>query len=309
MSALVEQLNGANGLPRQAIDDCLANIEAVAPELLALVEQAADGTLDPAQLAPLFYGVHILAAARQQRLFAPLMRLLRRPTQAVEALLGEADIVTLPRIIAGGFDGNAAELFELIRRPATDPYMRDSLFGAVAFLTWAGRIDADATRGFIERYDDERLVPDDDFAWFAWSHVIELLGLSDLTPRVERAYADGRIPREISDLRRFRAGMADALAAEPGDASRFVDDELGYLDDLGEELATFDFGADKPVGRDGGGVAPGRDAPPAFLTPEQQEQYRRGMPVTRSSPKIGRNDPCPCGSGKKYKRCCGAVAA
>jgi uncharacterized protein YecA (UPF0149 family) len=25
----------------------------------------------------------------------------------------------------------------------------------------------------------------------------------------------------------------------------------------------------------------------------------------RESPKIGRNDPCPCGSGKKYKKCCG----
>ncbi|MGH9369259.1 MAG: preprotein translocase subunit SecA, partial [Thermoanaerobaculia bacterium] len=28
--------------------------------------------------------------------------------------------------------------------------------------------------------------------------------------------------------------------------------------------------------------------------------------VHRSAPKVGRNDPCPCGSGKKYKRCCGA---
>jgi tetratricopeptide (TPR) repeat protein len=28
--------------------------------------------------------------------------------------------------------------------------------------------------------------------------------------------------------------------------------------------------------------------------------------VHRESPKIGRNDPCPCGSGKKYKKCCGA---
>jgi preprotein translocase subunit SecA len=31
--------------------------------------------------------------------------------------------------------------------------------------------------------------------------------------------------------------------------------------------------------------------------------------VRRSQPKVGRNDPCPCGSGKKYKRCCGASAA
>lgn len=27
--------------------------------------------------------------------------------------------------------------------------------------------------------------------------------------------------------------------------------------------------------------------------------------VVRASPKVGRNDPCPCGSGKKYKKCCG----
>ena len=30
--------------------------------------------------------------------------------------------------------------------------------------------------------------------------------------------------------------------------------------------------------------------------------------IVREEPKIGRNDPCPCGSGKKYKKCCGAVA-
>ncbi len=28
-------------------------------------------------------------------------------------------------------------------------------------------------------------------------------------------------------------------------------------------------------------------------------------PTVRSSPKVGRNDPCPCGSGRKYKQCCG----
>ncbi len=30
--------------------------------------------------------------------------------------------------------------------------------------------------------------------------------------------------------------------------------------------------------------------------------------VGRSGAKIGRNDPCPCGSGKKYKKCCGVNA-
>lgn len=32
----------------------------------------------------------------------------------------------------------------------------------------------------------------------------------------------------------------------------------------------------------------------------------RGVPVRRAAATVGRNDPCPCGSGKKYKKCCGA---
>ena len=32
------------------------------------------------------------------------------------------------------------------------------------------------------------------------------------------------------------------------------------------------------------------------------------LPIRRSLPKVGRNEPCPCGSGKKYKNCCGRIA-
>ena len=35
------------------------------------------------------------------------------------------------------------------------------------------------------------------------------------------------------------------------------------------------------------------------------KEYKQSRTVRRATPKIGRNDPCPCGSGKKYKHCCG----
>ncbi|MCR5035360.1 MAG: SEC-C domain-containing protein [Clostridia bacterium] len=35
------------------------------------------------------------------------------------------------------------------------------------------------------------------------------------------------------------------------------------------------------------------------------KEYKQSKTVRRATPKIGRNDPCPCGSGKKYKHCCG----
>jgi len=42
-----------------------------------------------------------------------------------------------------------------------------------------------------------------------------------------------------------------------------------------------------------------------FGAPEEEEPSSKPQPVSRAGEKVGRNDPCPCGSGKKYKKCCG----
>ena len=49
----------------------------------------------------------------------------------------------------------------------------------------------------------------------------------------------------------------------------------------------------------------GSAVPEAAEAPSQPVSPR---PVTRAQPKVGRNDPCPCGSGKKYKQCHGALS-
>ncbi len=38
---------------------------------------------------------------------------------------------------------------------------------------------------------------------------------------------------------------------------------------------------------------------------QKQPEERKLQPMRRDAEKVGRNDPCPCGSGKKYKHCCG----
>ena len=81
-----------------------------------------------------------------------------------------------------------------------------------------------------------------------------------------------------------------------------------------------------PVPRSGSG-GDGRRSPVATSVDELKEAFQRRkrreleearmagagdrqpvQQVVRGSAKIGRNDPCPCGSGKKYKKCCGANA-
>jgi preprotein translocase subunit SecA len=79
------------------------------------------------------------------------------------------------------------------------------------------------------------------------------------------------------------------------------------------------------VGNDGNGHRPPRnvstsmdDLEEAFQRRKRRELEQARMAgagerqpvqqVVRGSAKVGRNDPCPCGSGKKYKKCCGANA-
>lgn len=55
-------------------------------------------------------------------------------------------------------------------------------------------------------------------------------------------------------------------------------------------------------------TAASRHDAPAPSENEQGAPGSEGRPVRREGPKVGRNDPCFCGSGKKYKQCCGKLS-
>jgi preprotein translocase subunit SecA len=56
----------------------------------------------------------------------------------------------------------------------------------------------------------------------------------------------------------------------------------------------------------GGGAAQAASSGDGNGSAGGQSGNGEARPVRRNEPKVGRNDPCPCGSGKKYKKCHGA---
>jgi preprotein translocase subunit SecA len=48
--------------------------------------------------------------------------------------------------------------------------------------------------------------------------------------------------------------------------------------------------------------------PQGDFSGEEMAQMAGGTPIVREGVKVGRNDPCPCGSGKKYKQCHGTLS-
>lgn len=289
----LEALASSPELPILALGVCTALIDESGPPLRALLDRAAAGeALSEHERRMLFAGVHVLGAARDSSAGASLLRFLRRPIDEVEGILGDAITESLPRIAAGVFDGNSSPLLEIVADRSGDEYVRDALFGAATFLTWEGRIRLDEMRAFLERFHREKLADDEDFAWSGWEQAIALLGLRDLAPLVLQAWAEGRVLEQMVEPDIFESRLVEAERA-PADGERFRRAHLGYIEDVGQVLDWCAWGEDMEEGD------PVWDA-------DHDYNYGDGPidPVVNPWRHLGRNDPCHCGSGKKYKKCC-----
>lgn len=270
---LVTLLSEAKFLPADALRRAVAEPDAVADAVLRVLDLAAEDPDAPSdeEANLLFWGVHALAAARDTRVFASLLRLLRQDDEVLESLLGDAISETIPLALASAFDGDVAALHRFILDSTVDDFARNAAFDTLAFLTREGRLDREATRALLERFDDAQVAVEESPGWVGWEQTIAYLGLTELVPRVEAARKDGRITDEFSDLAWFRKAIRQ-VTKQPPDFSEFAGAAYGYLDDPVSALA---------------------------WTAESA-----GQPIKNLFKDVGRNDPCPCGSGKKYKKCC-----
>jgi hypothetical protein len=289
MEPALQELGESPSVPAFAIALCTFRYADVAEVFRKVLEMAASGTnLDGNEALLFFRGLHIIGYSRDPQAFEPLLRFLRRPRDEVEGLLGDATTETLPQIIAGVFDGDVDGLLDAALDLSIEESVRDALIGAAAFLTWEGRVPREQFVAFLQRFHDERLAPDGDMAWFGWTKAVGLLGLRDMQPAVLAAMERGVLPKEWWEPELFEEDLA-AAEQTPEDITRFNESCLGYIDDLVAALERFDTGDENEF-----------QSPALILLPPDQDN----APVTNPWRTVGRNDPCPCGSGKKAKRCC-----
>ncbi|MCL4721600.1 MAG: SEC-C domain-containing protein, partial [Gammaproteobacteria bacterium] len=105
----------------------------------------------------------------------------------------------------------------------------------------------------------------------------------------------------VTILAKARVRTPEDIAAE--EERRRMVEQLQYRHDEAPAVASAATGGDPagPVAADGGVAPRPMVARPAVQPPPAP------APVVRQGPKVGRNEPCPCGSGKKYKQCHGRL--
>jgi hypothetical protein len=283
---MLDALATSVDLPAAPIAACLLRFDEARPALLALLERAAAGDeLDNEARTLFFRGLHILSGHKEPLAFEPLLRLLRRSDDELQLLLGDAITDSLAKIAAGAFDGNADALFEAIAAKDMEEYARHALFGAATFLTFDGKIERERMERFLRSFHEERSADEGSVVWTGFVDAIALLALRDLAPLAQQAIREEWLPGYMTTLQEFAKDL-DAAEREAGDDERFKVLRLGYIDDVYDVLSS--------IKRD-------RTAPPPTLS-------RSYAPVINPMRHVGRNDPCPCGSGRKAKKCCLAAA-
>jgi hypothetical protein len=282
---VLQEIATARFRPDAAIGVCLLRFDEAAPTLLDTLRWAAANgdEITDGDANLLLYGLHILGAHREKRAFEPLMLFLRRSQADVEWVLGHAVTEALNKIVVSVYDGKAEPLFENIANTAIDEFVRTALFEAAIFLTVEGRIERSRMEELLRRFHAQPLAPKGDFTWYGFVCAVAFLGLASLAPIARKAIEEEWVPPNILTTEHFAEDLRAAETA-PDDIRRLAEHGLGYLDDVFDALRLF-----SPVDDGDDPWPPWGNASQPYINPLRH---------------VGRNDPCPCGSGRKAKRCC-----
>jgi hypothetical protein len=289
---ILNQLTHAEGLPKAALQAASEQRAEMVPVFLSEIDSFL--ALAPAERAkptPLFFVFHLLGQWREKAAYGPLARLLRCPSHEVDAILGDAITSTTHRVMAAVFDGDPEPLYEVILDRNADQFVRSRMCEAIAMLVVRGELDRETTARFLRDAFMELRPQARSFVWQGWQSAIAMLGLSELRILVKRAFDRGFIdPRWIG----FDGFLRDLQRAieRPGEGRYPQDNEFTLFGDTINELSRwYGFSDAYLADRDRG-------------LEQAEAEFADSQPFRNPFKGVGRNDRCPCGSGKKFKQCC-----
>ena len=283
-------------LPVEAIRAAEADRASAVPIFLHAIEQHLSAAGASSAQDALFCIFHLLGEWREKSAYRPLARLLRRPPDDLEYIFGGAVTETTHRVMAAVFDGDPAPLYDMILDPQADAFIRSRMCEVIAMVTQRGEMPrAEAVR-FLRACYFELEPQEECWVWQGWQSAIALLGLAELKPLVKQAFARGFISCTWLGFEHFEEDLQQAIddpAALP-DRSR---GEFSLFGNTIEELSRWHrFSPKEPRIKE--------------RTSMRWDEWQPGNGSAINLFKaVGRNDPCSCGSGRKFKKCCLAARA
>lgn len=271
--------------PRQSAHWVLDNWDEAGPRCIQLLEDCVAGNdRSETTISALFFVVHLLADKAEAGAFPALCQL-AGDERLCEDVLGDGITETLRGLLIGTWNGDAARLKQLIESDTADEFARASALDALAYLTRKGEFTDEETRAYLAHLSEAMRPRGGSHVWCAWAIAAANLGYGELRETVADLVRRGFIESVEMRLDDFDDQLRRTLADPAGWAGFKFDRVAPFTDTIGSLSKWAHFTERAAEG-------------PYVPLPD------RTMPHIDPWRKVGRNDPCPCGSGKKYKKCC-----
>ena len=280
--------------PRQELEELLAHPQESVPEMLAVLKQVQS---DPQQAfvngefnMSFLYAYMLLGQLQEVQAFPIMLELLTLDSEQLDRLFADDLTMVCGRVLASTYDGDLDKLLGLLNNVNADPDTRVQAAIAMKILVLEGRLEREEALKMIEQNllrlaDDSCEDPERESVITGLVMVAEDLHPAEMIDTVWQMFDKQLVNLQITTW----SHTEKALKADPAAHLKVVRERI-YNQPIRDAISELSESAlyDKP-------------------TPPKASSYfsAKPQPVVRE-PKIGRNDPCPCGGGKKYKKCCGA---
>lgn len=282
-------------LPEEAIQEARQHRELMIPRLIEELRMATSAARQgaPPKGNAHFFAIFLLTEFEAEEAFPAILEAFSLPGELPFDLFGDAVTSALARILARFAADRPQVVDTLIRDSDLNEYVRWEAAQCYVHFVRDGHLTRDEA---VERLGQHLrwAVGEKDVAVISCL-ISELAAFApqEALADITQAYQLGLVDAFLIDLETVKSRCAEGEELVHEELARCP--ETGIKDTI-EELRRWTSFREKPVARPSP-PKPHLDAPWATDKPVSVSVMSRGS-------RVGRNDPCPCGSGKKFKKCC-----
>jgi len=270
IEAILRGLRSDTGTyPRGPVKAAIAQQEKITPHLLRIVERATenvDSLTEDEEYDGYIFAFYLLAQFREERAYALIVDFFSTPGDVTLDATGDVVTEDLQRMLASVSGGDMGPMVSMAKNASLNEYVRSAALGAMVCLFVEGVRSREEVIGVFRDLYRGGLERERSYVWAALISETSYLHAQSLLEDIRQAFADGLIDESAIDLDYVETHLAMHEAAA---LARLR--ERGHYRFIDDVIAATRWWA-------------GHEPPPDD---------------------VGRNDPCPCGSGMKFKRCCG----
>lgn len=236
------------------------------------------------------YALYLLAKARDTASYADFVALCNLPGEQPLDLAGDVLVEDGPLLLASVCDGDIDAIKTIVRNEEAHALIRSAAIASVAVLyTWRERAREEVISYYRSLFRDLPR-PGDSTVWAGLITCCYHIQAQELAHEIRGAYEAELVMPDVLRPDEIEAGI---MGGRPQAVERFVR-RYRPMRTTAEVIAWWRCFSMTPDGKP---------------KPQPAQPAQPVDPQTAAGMDVGRNDPCPCGSGRKFKKCCGGAKA